>query len=180
MEQLKDFSKEELLKLIVVYAKSWLAHDGCWFLAAEEKYGMDVAMELDTRSWERFAVSEAKRIMKAFDITPNGGLKALEKAFQYRLYVAINKQEIEWINDNSMIFRMLECRVQKTRRQKKMPDFPCKSVGIVEFTYFAKTVDSRIQTRCIACPPDKADDYYCAWEFTLDGDAEHSGEKVES
>lgn len=167
MDNIQDMSKQDLLKLIEVYAKNWLAHDGCWFLAAEEKYGMDMAMELDTASWKRFAVSEARRIMKAFDISPNGGLKALEKAFQYRLYSAINKQEIEWIDKNRMIFRMLECRVQKTRREKNLPDFPCKSVGIVEFTQFAKTVDPRIKTRCIACPPDKAEGFFCAWEFTI-------------
>lgn len=167
MDNIQDLSKRDLLKLIEVYAKNWLAHDGCWFLAAEEKYGMDTAMELDTASWKRFAVSEARRIMKAFDIPPNGGLKALEKAFQYRLYSAINKQEIEWIDKNRMIFRMLECRVQKTRREKNLPDFPCKSVGIVEFTRFARTVDPRIKTRCIACPPDKAEGFFCAWEFTI-------------
>ncbi len=91
MDQIQNLSHQELLRLIEVYAKNWLAYDGCWFLAAEEKYGMDAAMELDATSWERFAVSEARRIMKEFDIPSNGGLKALEKAFQYRLYVAINK-----------------------------------------------------------------------------------------
>jgi len=86
MDQFSNLARQELLKLIEVYAKNWLAHDGCWFLAAEEKYGMDTAMELDAKSWERFAVSEARRIMKEFDIPSNGGLKALAKAFQYRLY----------------------------------------------------------------------------------------------
>jgi len=167
MKHIQNLSKTDLLKLIEVYSKNWLAHDGCWFLAAEEKYGMDVAMELDTKSWHRFAVSEARRIMKAFDIPQNGGLKSLAQAFNYRLYAAINKQEMEWADEKTLIFRMLECRVQKARRDKNLPDFPCKSVGIVEFSQFAKTVDLRIQTRCIACPPDKAEDFYCAWEFTL-------------
>jgi hypothetical protein len=168
MEKIPDLSREELLKLIEVYAKNWLAHDGCWFLAAEQKYGMDTAMDLDAKSWERFAVAEARRIMKAFDIVPDGGLKALERAFQYRLYAAINRQEIDWVDENTMIFRMLECRVQKTRRQKNLPDFPCKQVGIVEFSQFAKTVDLRIKTRCIACPPDEVEDYFCAWQFTIE------------
>ncbi len=167
MDQIQNLSRQELLRLIEVYAKNWLAHDGCWFLAAEEKYGMDSAMELDAKSWEQFAVSEARRIMKAFDIPANGGLKALEKAFQYRLYAAINKQKIEWLDDNIMIFKMLECRVQKVRRQKNLPDFPCKQVGIVEFSQFAKTIDPRIKTKCIACPPDEVVDFYCAWKFTL-------------
>ena len=167
MDQIKNLSHQELLKLIEVYAKNWLAHDGCWFIAAEEKYGMDTAMELDEKSWERFAVSEARRIMREFDIPSNGGLQALEKAFQYRLYAAINKQQIEWLDKNTMIFKMIECRVQKARRQKNLPDFPCKQVGIVEFSRFAKTIDPRIKTKCIACPPDEVVDFFCAWEFTL-------------
>ena len=167
MDQIQNLSRLKLLKLIEIYAKNWLAHDGCWFLAAEEKYDMDTAMQLDAKSWERFAVSEARRIMKAFDIPPDGGLKALEEAFKYRLYAAINRQKVEWVNDKTMIFRMIECRVQKTRRQKNLPDFPCKQVGIVEFSQFAKTIDPRIKTRCISCPPDKETNFYCAWEFTL-------------
>ena len=167
MENINDLTKDELIKLVKVYAKNWLAHDGCWFLAAEEKFGMDTAIELDTKSWEKFAAAEAKRIMSEFNIPEGGGLKALEKAFGYRLYAAINPQEIEWIDDNKMIFKMIECRVQKLRHQKNLPLFPCKSVGIVEFTQFAKTIDPRIKTRCISCPPDNVTDYFCGWEFTL-------------
>lgn len=169
MKNFEELSKEELLKVINVYSKNWLAHDGCWFLAAEEKFGMETAIKLDEKSWERFAVSEAKRIMSEFDIPEAGGLKALEKAFHYRLYAAINLQEIEWIDEHTMIFKMIECRVQKLRRQKNLPDFPCKSVGIIEFSQFAKTIDPRIKTNCIACPPDKAENFYCAWEFTISG-----------
>lgn len=167
MKNFNDFSKEELLKIIQVYAKNWLAHDGCWFLAVEEKYGMETAIELDEKSWERFAVSEAKRIMNEFNIPQGGGLKALEKALNYRLYAAINTQEIEWIDDDIMIFKMIACRVQKLRRQKNLPDFPCKSVGIIEFSQFARTIDSRIKTKCISCPPDKVEDFYCGWEFSV-------------
>lgn len=168
IKELEDLSREDLLRLVRVYAKNWLAHDGCWFLAAEEKFGMETAMELDTRSWERFAVAEARRIMQEFNIAPNGGLKALEKALQYRLYAAVNRQQIEWVDDRTLVFKMIECRVQAARRKKNLPDFPCKSVGIVEFSQFAKTVDSRIQTRCIACPPDPVTDFYCGWEFRLE------------
>ena len=134
IEEIKNMSREELLKLVQVYAKNWLAHDGCWFLAAEDKYDLEKAIELDTLSWQRFAAAEAKRIMHEFDIPVNGGLKALEKAFNYRLYAAINKQQTEWLDNNTLIFRMIECRVQKARDRKGLLHFPCKSVGIVEFS----------------------------------------------
>jgi hypothetical protein len=168
IDHIRDMSREELLQLVQVYAKSWLAHDGCWFLATEEKYGLDTAMELDTKSWERFAAAEARRIMKEFDIPPKGGLDALEQALRYRLYAAINLQESRRVDARTLEFRMQECRVQKTRRQKGLADFPCKSVGIVEFSVFANTVDPRIRTECIGCPPDPVEGFACGWQFRID------------
>lgn len=167
IEQIDHLPREELVKLIQVYAKNWLAHDGCWFLAAEERFGLDVAVELDARSWERFAAAEAKRIMNAFEIPSNGGLRALEKALSYRLYATLNRQQVQWVDEVTMIFRMVTCRVQDARRRKGLADFPCKPVGIVEFSTFAKTVDPRIETRCIGCPPDAVTDFTCGWEFKL-------------
>ncbi len=46
-----SMSGEDLLQALEMFAKNWLAHDGCWFLAAEERFGMEAAIELDTRAW---------------------------------------------------------------------------------------------------------------------------------
>jgi len=142
MLKLEDMSKDDLIKLIEIHAKNWLAHDGCWFLAAEEKYGMDVAIELDAKSWERFTVVEANRIMQTFGIEKGGGLDALTEALQYRLYATVNIQESERVSRDKLIFTMKKCRVQSARRRKKLDDFPCKSVGIVEYSGFASTIES--------------------------------------
>lgn len=169
MDHLRELSREELLTLIDVHAKSWLAHDGCWFLAAEERYGLDTAMALDTRSWELFSPVEARRIIKAFDISSGGGLDALERAVRYRLYATVNSQTVERPSEGGLIFKMTECRVQSARKRKGLPDFPCKPVGIVEYSKFAETIDPRIKTRCLQCPPDRTDGTgcVCAWEFTI-------------
>ncbi|MBX2990259.1 MAG: hypothetical protein KF749_03715 [Bacteroidetes bacterium] len=165
--KIEDLTREELLTLVEVYAKNWLAHDGCWFLAAEKTLGMETAIELDTKSWACFSPVEGRRIMQAFGIPENGGLDALEEALGLRLYAAINRQEAERVNENTLRFRMVECRVQQTRERKGLPLFPCKSVGIVEYTGFAETVDSRIKTTCVHAPPDSTTGGYCDWEFTL-------------
>ena len=166
--QLKDLTKEELENLLQDAAKNWLAHDGLWFQTVEKKNGMEAAIESDAATWERFTVIEAQRIMNRFKIPKNGGIPALVKALQYRLYAYINVQEIIEVSDIRCVFRMNNCRVQAARSRKNLPDFPCKPVGLVEYANFAKTIDSRIQTRCIACPPDEhPPEYYCAWDFTL-------------
>jgi hypothetical protein len=167
----EDLSREELLKIIDIFAKNWLAIDGTWFLATEEKFDLDTAIELDTESWRRFSPIEAQRIMKEFGIPANSGLKGLKKALQYRVYARLNEQSIEEISKTCFIYRMERCRVQDARKRKGLPDFPCKSVGLVEYTEFAKTIDPRIKTRCLGCPPDShPDEWWCAWEFTIHGD----------
>jgi hypothetical protein len=165
-----QMNREELLRALDMFAKNWLAHDGCWFLAAEERFDMQIAIDLDTESWRRFAAVEARRIAATFDIPADGGLPALERALGLRLYAMINSQRMEWSEDRKQLrFFMDLCRVQETRRRKGLPDFPCKSVGTVEFETFAATIDPRIRTRCLHCPPDAADGQFCGWEFTLEG-----------
>jgi hypothetical protein len=165
---LRQLSRDELIDLLEDAAKNWLAHDGLWFLAAEDTFDIETAIELDKRAWEQFTVIEAKRIMRRFRLEPGGGIPALKQALQRRLYAYINVQEILDVDERTIIFRMNKCRVQTARQHKGLPDFPCKSVGLVEYTNFARTIDPRFHTRCIACPPDDhPDEYWCAWEFTL-------------
>ena len=165
---LQGLSKEELIAIIVDDAKNWLAHDGLWFQAVDQKYGMETAIEIDRAAWEKFTVVEAKRIMARLGIEPGGGIPALVECFKHRLYARLNLQESIEVSETRAVFRMVDCRVQSARKRKGLPDFPCKTVGIVEYSGFARTIDPRIETRCIACPPDAhPDEFWCAWEFIL-------------
>ncbi len=169
---LQDFSnldKDQLLGIIDDFAKNWLAHDGLWFQAAEQQYGIDKAIELDTKAWEKFTVLEAKRIMKRHSILEDSGLEGLKRALGFRLYAVLNKQEIRNETENSFEFYMVDCRVQSARHRKGLELFPCKSVGIVEYTGFARTIDKRIKTDVICCPPDKeaGNDFFCGWKFSI-------------
>lgn len=165
---LENLEKQDLIKIIKMYAKNWLAHDGCWFLAAEERHGLEQAIQIDKEGWKRFTVIEAKRIMNEFNISPNSGLDGLEKALELRLYASINIQEIKRVSTTKLTLKMKTCRVQSARERKNLPLFPCKEVGIVEYSGFAKTIDPSIKTKVIACPPDTIErDFHCGWEFTI-------------
>ncbi len=180
MNAYSEMTRDELYRALESFAKSWLAHDGCWFLAAEDRFDLATAIELDRESWRRFAAAEAARIRRDFGLPEGGGLEALERALALRMYSLVNLQHAEWSDDGrTLTFVMDRCRVQEARRRKGLPDFPCRPVGEVEFTTFAATVDPRIRTRCLRCPPDSPEGMACAWEFSIgeevDGGRENDG-----
>lgn len=164
---LAQFSKEELVELIELYCKEWLAMDGVWFQSIEQKYGMAEAMEHDANAWRRFTRLEAQKIKKFLDLPERSGLEGLAQALCLRLYANINEDEI-LLQDNRLIYRTRRCRVQDARLRKGMPLHPCKPVGLIEYSGFAATIDDRIQCKALSCYPEITDDScVCAWEFTL-------------
>jgi hypothetical protein len=168
-ELLYSMSKELLIEMLEDQAKNWLAHDGLWFQAVERSHGMETAIQLDKEAWISFTQIEAKRIMKLHRIEPGGGIPALKQALQLRMYARLNEQSLIEIGDQELRFEMNDCRVQSARKRKGLDDFPCKAVGIAEYAYFAHTIDPRIRTTVISCPPDAhPESYYCAWQFTLE------------
>jgi len=168
VQLLNELSKEELIRILLDDAKNWLAHDGLWFQAVEARHGMEAAIAADRAAWEKFTVIEARRIMARLHIGPGGGIPALVECLKHRLYARLNLQEVLEVGEKRVVFRMVDCRVQSARKRKGLDDFPCKQVGLVEYAEFARTVDPRITTRCLACPPDQhPEEFWCAWEFTL-------------
>lgn len=167
IDAIKKLSKDELVKLIEIYSKNWLALDGVWFQSIEKKYGMDEAMEHDENAWERFTVIEAKRIKEFLNLPVHAGLSGLQKALQFRFYANLNEDEII-VSENKLVYRTRNCRVQTARKRKGMEYHPCKSVGIMEYEGFAKVIDQRFTCKAISCYPDITDENFCCvWEFTL-------------
>lgn len=163
-----SLDKEELFELTKNFAKNWLAHDGCWFLAIEKELGMEIAINMDREAWRLFTVVEAKRIIEFLGLPANPGIDGLARALKFRMYALLNEDNVEIVDNKTIRYWVKTCRVQSARRRKNLPDFPCKSVGIVEYSYFAKTIDERFETKCISCPPEiENEDYYCIWEFTI-------------
>lgn len=169
-EALASPGRERLEDLLVATARSWLAADGLWFQSVEGDAGggMSLAKEINDACWFRFSPIEARLIMRRYGLPENGGLAALKTALGQRQYARVNRQEIIDASESVFVFRMNDCRVQRARKRAGLPDYPCKSAGLVEYTRFAETVDPRIRTVCLGCPPDPhPPEWYCAWEFSL-------------
>ncbi len=165
---LVELPREKLLNLIDNISINWLTNDGVWFQAVEFKHGMFDAKRCNDSCWVRFSPFEAWAIKRFRGLGENSGLEGLKDALEHRMYARINVQSFEDDGPNSFVFRMNDCRVQSARKKQKLDDYPCKSAGLIEYQTFSKSIDARIKTECICCPPDDhPDDCYCAWRFTL-------------
>ena len=171
---LETLTREELIELIGIYSKNWLAMDGFWFQSVERKLGMDEAMFHDVEIWKRFTVTEARRIKAFLKLEEHPGLEGLAKALQLRFYGNINDDTIEIAEDGKtgrqhLIYTMVDCRVQTARSRKGLEFHPCKPVGVEEYSGFARTIDDRIRCRCLSCYPDITDAACCCkWVFRIE------------
>ena len=166
---LYDLPRDRILSLMDAVAVNWLANDGVWFQAVEFSSGMTDAKRCNDSCWAHFSPFEAWSIRRFLQLGQRPGLEGLKKALNFRLYARVNTQSFHDETDGSFVFQMNDCRVQSARKRKGLEDYPCKSGGTVEYTYFARSIDTRIRTECIACPPDAhPDQWYCAWRFFID------------
>jgi hypothetical protein len=164
---LVNMEKETLISLIKAMCFNWLTGDGVWFRTVEDNHDMYTSKRCNDTCWTKYSPLEAAMIKSFLQLPEQSGLDGLEQALRFRLYTHINEQIIER-SGNELVLRMVKCLVQQTRKINKLPDYPCKSAGIVEFPTFAKTIDSRIKVDCISCPPDEHPKaWFCAWRFYI-------------
>ena len=165
---LLDMEEEKINELMDAVAKNWLVNDGVWFQSVEFDNGMNDAKRCNDSCWAQFSPYEAFAIKKFLKLDDNCGLEGLKKALNFRMYSLINVQSIVDEGPESFVFQMNDCRVQSARKRKNLDDYPCKSAGLVEYEYFARSIDKRIKTQCIGCPPDDhPEEWFCAWRFTV-------------
>ena len=164
---LNGLTREELMELVRMFGKNLVAMDGVWFQSVERAAGMDAAMAHDRAIWAQFSRIEARRIKQFLKLPENSGLQGLRRALPLRYNAVVNADELR-MEGESLVYRVVDCRVQTARRRKGMALHPCRSAGIVEYASFAAEIDSRIRCACESCYPEVSDETCCcAWRFTL-------------
>jgi hypothetical protein len=70
MEQMKleELSRDTLIELAKMYAQNWQTLDGLWFGNVELEYGLEAAVKLDLKNWEKQSTIEAQRIKSALKL----------------------------------------------------------------------------------------------------------------
>jgi hypothetical protein len=108
--KLTPAQKEKLLRNI------WLLHDGRWFLKSIVKFGFDTATELNLEVVESIGKTEMKQLIAETgfgEIKNIEDLKALLELAAPLYFLPEHKYEIQIIDDNTLLGRVLECYVHQ-------------------------------------------------------------------
>lgn len=114
---IENLTKEQLVELLRMASKNLVAMDGTWFQVLEERKGMDYAMEIDIAVWERYPISEARRLKKFLNLAEYPGLEGLAQALPLYYNTIANETSMHW-EDDALIFRTDVCRVQSAVRAR--------------------------------------------------------------
>ena len=156
-------------KTLKLFSRSMVTLDGLWFLAVEDKYGLETAMELDKKVWESFPPTHLKRVAKAFSVT-EGGIAGFIRVFELDSLWIIFKPVIQRIDGGSLILRCTDCPPQKARIRDGRGEFPCKPVGVSCFGNMVKAFAPEARVSCIVCPADPhPQDVWCEWKIEEGG-----------
>lgn len=164
-ELLMKMPKEKLLDLMFLHLRDYWTVDGLYFLGIEEKFGTKSAIEIDKDVWKLMGKIEARRIKKTMGI---GGkdIPTIIKALRITGWALDLEYKIIEVNDNIAIVRNTNCRVQNTRINKGLSEFPCKEVRFGFFKSFVREFNPNVEVKCNVCPPDvHPKDLWCEWEF---------------
>jgi len=166
-KMLMELSKEKLVELFLMHTRTLWTVDGLYFLGIESKFGTEAATSIDKNVWEVMGKIEARRMKNTFNLTGTDILSVIESLKLTTWALDLEHKEIE-IKGNKALLRNTKCRVQNTRIEKGLCEFPCKEVRWGFLKSFAKELNPAIEVRCIVCPPDKhPENVWCEWEFTL-------------
>ena len=161
-----DLNPEEKDEYISFLLRQYRLVDALWFLAVEDRFGLDAAVELDEKVWEDMGRRSARDIKRGFKIEEKG-LRGFVKAIKYFPWTIIIGYEIEE-SDDKVTIKVPSCPPQVARIKSGKGEFPCKEMRFREFRAFAAEIDERIKVKCVFAPPDEhPEDCFCMWEFRI-------------
>ncbi|MDO8472589.1 MAG: DUF6125 family protein [Dehalococcoidia bacterium] len=158
--------REELVQLLKLYSRLFLALDGFWFLAAKKKLGYDVALDLDKAAWEGYFPYEAKKIRRDLGIEDTT-TRGIVDSLKYSPLWPCMRHEIPETSEERSVFACYDCPSLSAMERGGYPP-TCEAVGKISFGAYAKAINPGTTVRFLDGPPRKTtEDVCCKWEFTL-------------
>ena len=167
-KMLASLPPERLLDYLFLQVRNLWRVDGLYFLGIEKKFGTEAATDIDAGVWEIMARIEAKSLQKMFKVEENPTVAEIMDLLQKSSWALDQPFKTAQISNGHAILRVDKCRTQEARLSKGLAEFPCKKVRFGYLSNFAKTLNPKVEVKCIVCPPDKhPKNSWCNWELIL-------------
>ena len=166
---IEKLPKGTLVKLVKMYARNWQTLDGLWFRNVEAEYGLEAAVKLDLKNWEKQSVMEAERIRKVLKLNKGGlpSVLCVLSLMSWQLSSPIFECEEE--GPQRIVFYYPRCSVQEGRRKQGKEEFPCKNMKLTLLSNLARVIEPRAIVKCLTCPPDPhPQEFWCKWELIME------------
>ncbi len=169
--KLEKLPKRTLIELLRMYSRNWQTLDGLWFSSVEDEYGLEAAVKLDIKNWEKQSVIEAERIKKVLQLSAGGLYSILTVLSMMSWQLTSHPFECEEESPERIVFYYPRCAVQEGRAKQNKPLFPCKTMKLKLLSNIASVIEPRAIVKCISCPPDAHQTgLWCKWELSLHTD----------
>ncbi len=151
-----------------IAARTYYTIDGLWFLTVEEKYGFDVAFEMNQAVWRKASPIIGKRLLKYLDTEGKPPLQLLVELLFTDPLMYVHKPAVIELTAARVVLRCTECPIQVARIRDGKGVYNGIPGCTLLFQSYAELVDPRITVRCNACAsnPDSPE-YWCEWVFEV-------------
>jgi len=169
--KMQDFSKDALVRLWKACGALHLGLDEIWYSLMKERFGEQVALELDSEVWRRATAPEWQRISRAMNIEGDDVATLFKVCQVGPSGGAVADMQYELKHPNHGILTFVRCKplewVEKhgnLARQKQMCDMDQEF-----FDRWAHSLNPKMQVTALKLPPRKIKDGIpCVWEFRVE------------
>ncbi len=169
----EEFSCEALVRLWLATAKSYITMDAAWMAVVRERFGDEIARELDMQVWRTVTPQDVRRITEAMNITGTD-VAAVLKFFQVEpgAGAVFPECECELKNPNHGILTVRRCLgLDYCERHENwdLLQYGCEVLDAECIPQAAHCINPEIKVTPLKLPPRASkDEVACVWEFKLD------------
>lgn len=167
---LHRLSKADLVELVKLYSRLFLAMDGLWYLAIKELVNEDMATEADLWVWDKYARYEAKRLPPLVK-AEGDDLARFATAFGYSPWFSNLNHGFTREGDNTLTLTVYDCPSldgMKREGEGRERAF-CSQVEQKLLEMVARTFNPRVKVTPVELPLKPTEDSICCrWRFVLE------------
>lgn len=168
--ELEELSKAELIELVQLYSKLFLAVDGFWYLAVKALVDEDTATDCDFWVWEKYTPYEMKRLKQLRNVEGND-LEAFATILGFSPWFTNLKYRYIHEGENRLNFTVLECPTFRAliREGAGRENTICHKVDPHLFQIMIQSLNPKGKVIPIKLPPDTSEDgICCSWQFSIE------------